>query len=445
MQEYRKKFIILNLALVGTVLLAVLIAVGAYIYGSFWTELETTMNQVLEPFGNPDFMRMPADENGGAGDGQFPFTFENGGSFNPPAMPENAPDNTAYSRRSIIQNINYDKKITVLAYTQGNISVISSETDLSSEEIALAVSEILTLDENFGKLGDMGLIYSKAGDTGFMRIALASRSYITNPTIKLVLILFAIFAGAMVVFFFVSRYISALAVKPLEKSTEMEKQFVADISHDLKTPLTVILANNSILRENEDSTIAEQKQWIDSTDESAKSMQDMINEMLTLSQMDSPQISVEKSEVNLSDVATKAAIMMESIAYENGVEFTYDNISENINVIANRDYVQRICASLLNNAMKYEPRGGKIEVSLSAHKKKAYLTVANRTAVIPGEDLEHIFERFYRADKSRTGKEGHGLGLSISKRMAELMDGDIEVKSNKECGTEFTLILNCLN
>ena len=100
---------------------------------------------------------------------------------------------------------------------------------------------------------------------------------------------------SLALFFFISVRLSKLAARPLEKAVAMERQFVADISHDLKTPVTVILANSSILRESPDSKVSEQLQWIDSTDTAAKNMMELVSEMLTLSSLESPGRTVKKS------------------------------------------------------------------------------------------------------------------------------------------------------
>ena len=94
---------------------------------------------------------------------------------------------------------------------------------------------------------------------------------------------------------------------------------------------------------------------------------------------------------------------------------------------------------LVDNALKYEPEGGKVKISLTAMKKKAVLTVSNTGSFISPDDLPHIFERFYRGDKSRGEKGGHGLGLPIIKKMTELIGADISATSDKEKGTVFTV------
>jgi len=213
---------------------------------------------------------------------------------------------------------------------------------------------------------------------------------------------------------------------------------VADISHDLKTPVTVVMANSSILKSNRDSTVEEQLQWVESTEDAARNMMGLVDEMLTLSSLESAGRTVEKEAVSISSAAEKCVLQMESLAFEKGVELV-SQIPENVEVLADRDHVQRIVSGLIDNALKYEPSGGRVDVELSEEKKKAVLSVKNRGSYIAREDLPHIFERFYRADKARSDKKGYGLGLPIINKMAELSGAKIFAKSSEEEGTEFTV------
>ena len=211
---------------------------------------------------------------------------------------------------------------------------------------------------------------------------------------------------------------------------------MADISHDLKTPITVIKANNSILRSSPEATVGSQTQWLDSNDSATDNMLGIINEMLTLSQLEGEAPVVKKEPVNLSEAAEGAVLQLESVAYERGITLT-DELEEGILIEADPDLVPRVIGGLLENALKYEPAGGLVSVTLHREKKNAVLSVRNKSSVIAAEDLPHVFDRFYRGDKTRGDKKGHGLGLSIVKKAAELCGGTITVTSAPETGTEF--------
>lgn len=243
----------------------------------------------------------------------------------------------------------------------------------------------------------------------------------------------------MLLFLFISIQLSHISSKPLEEAMEREKQFVADISHDLKTPLSVILANNSILMENKDATVGSVYRWIDSSQMAAKRMQQLITQMLKLADVERQNITVPLEEVDVSNIAMKASLQLESLAYEKSVTLDTELI-ESCVIQANEDYLTQIISSLLENALKYEPKTGKVLLKLAQDKHKTYICVQNFGTMIAQEDLPHVFDRFYRSDKSRTNEtESFGLGLAITKEMVNKIHGEISVTSNPQKGTIFTI------
>ena len=216
---------------------------------------------------------------------------------------------------------------------------------------------------NFGTLGQQGVIYYRSGGEP-CRIAIASTDYITRSMGDLALVLLAIWLSAMLLLFAVSVRLSALAARPMEEAMQREKQFIADASHDLKTPLSVILANNAILLENPEAPVGSVRRWVDSSQEAAKRMQQLISQMLTLADVERPDAALSMQQLDLAAIATKAALEMESIAYEKCV--TLETALPEVCVLrGNPDYLQRIVSSLLENALKYEPAGGRVQLTLT--------------------------------------------------------------------------------
>lgn len=233
---------------------------------------------------------------------------------------------------------------------------------------------------------------------------------------------------------------STFSAKPMEEAIGREKQFVADASHDLKTPLSVILANNSILRENPEARVGSLSRWTDSTQQAAKRMQQLIGEMLTLADVERPEAPLELTQVDIASVVMKAALELESVAYEQGVALDTE-LPDSLLGRSSESYLQRIAASLMENAIKYEPRGGQVLVTLTRSRRHAILEVRNRSTRISQEDLPHVFDRFYRSDKSRQSKTGgHGLGLAITKEMVTKLGGTVQAGSGED-GTAFTVKL----
>lgn len=449
---YRKRFVIINMLLIAAVLAAVLVAFGINLSQNHYSELKKTMSQVIEPFGAipDDFRPTQNGENKPNDDSQPPwFTTDEEKDGVPPAQPQNGdapPQKPTEDIKGGMEQDNRDvrrrnESITTVFYnsTDDEVSVLWGDISLDEAMIKAAVKEIVGQKEEFGELKDYRLIYYKEGVGSTYRIALADMAYITSRTTRTAIELLLVFVVAMIIFFPISMWLSKVASKPMEDAINMEREFVANISHDLKTPITVILANNSILKDNADSKISEQAQWIDSTDEAAKEMMKMINEMLTLSSLESVGRNVGKSPVSLSSAVEKAVLQTESLAFDRKITVE-DDIQADVTVEAVPEYVGRICNSLLENAFKYEPDGGRVAVALSVVKKKAVLSVRNFGSVISDEDMPHIFERFYRADKSRASYQGHGLGLPIIKQMAEQTGAEVSASSSAEKGTEFTVV-----
>lgn len=142
--------------------------------------------------------------------------------------------------------------------------------------------------------------------------------------------------------------------------------------------------------------------------------------------------------VRLSSVAEKCVLQMKGLAYDRGISIEA-RIQPDVYARATKEHAERICTSLLENALKYEPNGGAVYATLIRDRKKAVLTERNPGSFISQEDLPHIFERFYRADKTRDIKQGHGLGLPIVKQITELIGAAIDVKSASDTGTVFTV------
>ena len=292
--------------------------------------------------------------------------------------------------------------------------------------------------DDFGYLRKFDLFYLNSGRDDSAKVSLYPARYLRASVLKTAAYLLAAFALTMLACYFISRYISKIAVRPVEQAMAREKQFVADVSHDLKTPLAVMRACNHILMENPDGEDA--APWLERSAAAVQNMQSLIDDMLTLSAMDAAQRLPCREMVKLSGVVTKAALQMEAMAYDRGIQLETD-VQADICVMGDADALLRVVSGLIENALKYEPENGRIRVALAARGKRAALTVQNFGACVAPEDLPHIFERFYRGDKARTAQQGHGLGLAIIRRTVELMDGKIEAASASDVGTIFTVTM----
>lgn len=312
---------------------------------------------------------------------------------------------------------------------------------IDGDVLTAAYERLTTVSDGSGTFGDLGLHYKKKTEQSTTYLAFADTSTTDNWQ-SLAVTLAIAGLGTLVVFFVISLFLSRWALRPVKEAWDSQRQFVADASHDLKTPLTVILANSSILLKHPERTIASESQWIESTQVEAKQMQGLVNEMLELAQVEAgAQVNTPHEQVDFSDLVDGETLMFDSMALERNCRFDCD-IEQGIAVMGNDQQLHKMVSTLVENAFKYVNDGGSITVVLSREAKKAKLAVTNTGSVISPDDLPHIFDRFYRTDKARTsGAGGFGLGLAIAREIARAHNGDITCESSESLGTTFTVSL----
>ena len=404
MSQYRKRFVQFNMLLIGIVLTIMVAAVAGYMIKDYYTGLRTTMEQVVAPL----------------------RSFSQAPQGHPTGAPKSQTDRE--NRKNIL---------VVFYSREKNAYAMLSPNDVFPDgEIPALLEAIVAQEQDFGVLRQHHAIYYRSGSSPF-RIAIASTDYIVQSVLRLGLVLLAIWLGAMLLFLAISIQLSAIAARPMEEAMQREKQFVADASHDLKTPLSVILANNAILAENPDAPVGSLSRWLDSTQAAAKRMQQLISQMLTLADVERPDVPIALERVDLASLAMRSALELESLAYEKNITLDTE-LPEECFVRGDSGYLLRIVSSLLENALKYEPEGGRVLLRLIQEKKKTLLSVQNFGTQIPQEDLPHVFDRFYRSDKSRQNdSNSFGLGLAITRQMIQRLGGDISAASSPEEGTIF--------
>ena len=318
---------------------------------------------------------------------------------------------------------------------------------ISQDVLEQAGEQLAGADEGFGSLSDLGLFYVKRQAGGVMYLAFADMGSVSGWR-ALAATLAVVEVGTLAVFFVISLFFSRWALRPVTRAWTQQRRFVADASHDLKTPLTVILANTSIALEHPERSVASQSQWLESTQHEAEAMQGLVGDLLTLAKMDEEEAAAQSGaarpafeEVDLSDVIEGEVLQFESVAFERGVRLE-SQVEPGIELRGNEQRLRRLAGTLIDNACKYVDDGGAVDVALSRSGKQARLAVRNTGAPISPEDLPHVFDRFYRADKARTGGAGgHGLGLAIARAIAEEHGGNLSVASTQAEGTVFTATL----
>lgn len=224
-----------------------------------------------------------------------------------------------------------------------------------------------------------------------------------------------------------------------EKLNSMRKQFVADVSHELKTPITSILGYAETITENELDEETNKK-FLSRISKEAERMANLVSDLLTLSRYDTAKIKADKTEFDLGELVKDT---FEGLGFElekksqEGECFVTANVPH---VYADRSGIQRVVLNILTNAIKYTPEGGSIKVYVGFVYNDAYIKIIDTGIGIPESDLARIFERFYRVDKARTREMGGtGLGLAIAKEILDQNNSRIDIKSEVGKGTEVVI------
>lgn len=245
----------------------------------------------------------------------------------------------------------------------------------------------------------------------------------------------------LVLIFLISLHFANRAIKPLTEAWDKQKQFVADASHELKTPLAAINTNIDVLLSKSGNTIADEEKWLRYIKSEVQRLSELSGNLLLMAKIDA-ELQVKKTTASISEIVESTILNLEAVAYEKGVQLDYD-IEKEITGKIEVSQITRLCLILLDNAIKYSPKNEYVKIRLvRCSRDQVMLTVHNMGEAIPEEDIEKIFDRFYRVDKSRS-TTGYGLGLAMAKEIVQMHNGKISVKSSEKDGTEFSVTLLC--
>ena len=310
---------------------------------------------------------------------------------------------------------------TVTAGTYANLN--------NTEELRDILSDCLAQDQAEGVVGEYSLRYLRRDNPiyGYKSIAFVDMSMEQATLQKMMYSYLQIALAALALLLGVSVVLARWATRPVEKAWRQQRQFLSDASHELKTPLTVILSNAELLQ----SAPLEEKpaRWADNIRSEAGRMKSLVEEMLTLARADNMVRTAVMTEVSLTDVAGDCALAFEPVAFEAGKPLVYD-IAPDITVEGDAVKLRQLIGVLLDNAIKYGAAGGTITLSVQKTGSSARLTVANPGEPIPAQQLSRLFERFYRADASRGEQSGFGLGLPIASTIAAEHKGTLKAESD---------------
>ena len=257
-----------------------------------------------------------------------------------------------------------------------------------------------------------------------------SRSTLMQTTMIAGFVLLGCAALVLILIFLLSKK----AVKPIAESYEKQKQFVTDANHELKTPLTLILANLDIaegeLGKNE---------WLDDIRTEGQRMTELVKQLVALSRMDEEGQPLNVAEVSFGELVADTVSEFEPLAKDRGKALTA-SVDKEITYLGDEALLHRLVGILMDNAIKYCDQGGEISVMLHRG-RRIVLTVENTYAAVSELELNRLFDRFYRADKARKFTGGYGVGLSMAKAIVEKHKGEIFAYKKDSTHIGFKIIL----
>lgn len=231
-------------------------------------------------------------------------------------------------------------------------------------------------------------------------------------------------------------FFSKKAIDPVVKSTKQQKQFITDAGHELKTPITVIATSLKVL----EMETGKQK-WIDKAISQTERLKELVNSLVTLSRLDEEESPLKFEQFSISDTVSETAESFVDFAQSMGHELNI-TVAPNISYFGDEYAVRHLVSVLLDNGIKYAADGSPVDFSLEKLKKGVLISTSNMCETINPDDLDKLFDRFYRADKSRnTGTGGFGIGLSVARNIAEAHKGSIRAICPCENRIRFEAVL----
>ena len=313
------------------------------------------------------------------------------------------------------------------------ISTVISHTDEDeipkdavNEANKLLNSSKLT-DKHIGNLYFNKYAYKYSENKKLILIDISETNKKLRVDLLISIIIFIIFET---IAYLISKVISLWIIKPVEASFNNQKQFIADASHELKTPLSVIIASAEALENDKNN-----KKWLNNIKNESDRMNNLIKDLLDLAKLENDEIKRVYENNNLSKLVEMSILPFESLIYEKNIKLDY-NLEDNIYLKSDSNEIKQLVAILMDNAIKHSKSDGKINVKLKKEKDFITLSVKNKGEPIPKGEEEKIFERFYRVDKARNRKDNrYGLGLAIAKSIVERHNGTIKASSTEEYTT----------
>ncbi|MEE3491790.1 sensor histidine kinase [Ruminococcus sp.] len=321
--------------------------------------------------------------------------------------------------------VKYEGNDHVVVYVDHNASI--------DEGKAVAMADIVKMSKL--KTGDYNDFRYRVSDENDM-VVFVDYTYEYNAVDLLTLMLSLLAVVFIVLITVVFWFLSNRIVKPFEENSRMQKQFITDASHEIKTPIAIISANAEVLAYKNGES-----EWLNNITTQVRRISELVGELLTLNRLEEVDEISDIEAVNLSEMTEAVCADFEEVFRSKNVQTSYE-LQPDVTINGNTDQLKRLVSVLVENASKYVTDGGEFLVTLNKELRYTTLSIYNTCEIDEDGDYKHLFDRFYRPDSSRTSSTGgHGIGLSIAKRITVLHGGSIEAVPSKD-GLSFNVKLS---
>ena len=403
----RRRFIIIAMSSVTLVILLLSLAVNLVNFVSINADLNDMLELICENRGSiPDFPKggRPGDRR------DFPISPE-----------------TPYSTRYFVIRCNEYGELTEM--DMRHIAAVT-ENDISDY-----LSVTLRHGEGFGYFGDYRYMVVAENSGGYMAVFLECSQELHS--VRMFALASVLVGGVCIALVYILvMFFSKRAIDPVVKGVEKQKQFITDAGHELKTPLTVINTSLKVL----EMEVGEQK-WIGKAQAQVSRMSDLVNKLVMLSRLDEETPELSAIDFDISEAVSETAGSFRDFAASQGHKLETD-IPSGLVYRGDEYAVRQLVSILLDNAVKYSDEGGEIRLSLERARRGVVLKTCNACTGMDPSELDRLFDRFYRVEKSRSKQTGgFGVGLSIARSIAEAHKGSIRAECPDANSNRFTVVL----
>lgn len=350
-----------------------------------------------------------------------------------------------------MQSINMMRTIAASPFQLGSLGKPSQEVRLPYFTVQLSNrGELLSADGGYFDLSDRAYLQQIVnaaldGERETGKLDAQDLRYLKTVTPAGVMIVFSdttteeatlrnmiyncllVFFAASLAFLGISVLLSQWVIQPVEKAWDQQRQFVADASHELKTPLSVIMANAELIQ-NDDTDEAERRTFSQNILSMTYQMRSLVENMLEMARVDNGMVQMRFASVDFSELVHDAALSVQLLYQEKELGLQWA-ITNDIFLHGSEQHLYQVLDVLLDNALKYSTPQGTVRVALSQNRRNCILSVSSPGEPLSKEELKSIFKRFYRADQARTMNGSYGLGLSIAESIVEAHKGKIWAES----------------